>query len=143
MFASTCFAHVACRIENNIKWELLRSFAGSVILKITYGHDARESHDPLIEKVDEAMAHFSELLKIGTYMVDFLPVLRFFPEWMPGGGFQKSMRHFRATMEEMMNIPFDMVKNRIVSEGNYLRCRLLLTAAFFVEGRKGCLLLRL
>ena len=90
------------------------SFAGSTILKVVYGYTAREGKDSFIEKVDESMAQFSELLKFGTYFVDFFPCLRFVPEWFPGGGWKKTLRHHRQTMQEMSTIPFEMVKERMV-----------------------------
>ena len=91
-----------------------QSFAGSTILKVVYGYTAREGKDSFIEKVDESMAQFSELLKFGTYFVDFFPWLRFVPEWFPGGGWKKTLRYHRQTMQEMSSIPFEMVKERMV-----------------------------
>lgn len=90
------------------------SFAGAAILQVVYGYTASEGKDSLIEKVDESMAQFSELLKFGTYLVDFFPWLRFVPEWFPGGGWKKTLRYHRKTMEEMSSIPFEMVKERMV-----------------------------
>ncbi|TCD64727.1 hypothetical protein EIP91_003683 [Steccherinum ochraceum] len=90
-----------------------RHFAGAVILQMAYGFKAQEGTDPFIEKVDEAMAQFSDLLKLGTFMVDFLPWLRYLPDWLPGMGWKKTLQHYYQTTQEMKTVPFDTVERQL------------------------------
>ena len=48
--------------------------SGAIILKITYGHDALEHNDPLVNLVDGTMDIFSETSQPGNYLVDVLPI---------------------------------------------------------------------
>lgn len=36
------------------------------------------------------------------------------PEWLPGGGFKKQAREWRKLSEDMVEVPYQMVKTRMV-----------------------------
>lgn len=117
------------------------SLAGTIILKIAYGYDAKPEHDPFIEKVDFAMSQFADILNPGKYLVDFLPWLRYIPEWLPGGGWKKTMRYYRETLDAMSEEPFQLVKDRLVSG---LRDKVrVCTDVFWLESRNCCSVLRI
>lgn len=85
-----------------------------MILKIVYGHDIKPGKDPLVEVVDEAMEQFSILSRPGAYLVDSLPFLRYIPSWFPGGGFKKEVKYYRKTLQDMVNMPFEITKANMV-----------------------------
>ncbi|KAH8085480.1 cytochrome P450, partial [Cristinia sonorae] len=95
--------------------------SGSIILKIVYGHDAKDGRDEFIDKVDLALAQFASVIQPGSSIVDFMPWLRYIPEWMPGGGWKKTMRYYRETMDEVMTVPYEIVKARLNS-GDAVPC---------------------
>ena len=64
------------------------TFAGA-IAKIVYGFDVKETGDPYIAQMEAALAS-GEALTPGRYLVEYLPILRFVPGWMPGASFQKT-----------------------------------------------------
>jgi hypothetical protein len=41
--------------------------------------------------------------------------VKYVPEWMPGAGFKKKAREWRKLSQAMINIPYDMVKEKFVS----------------------------
>lgn len=90
------------------------SWAGALVLKIAYGFDTKPGHDPLVEIVDEAMAQFADLVRPGAWLVDFIPLLRFIPAWFPGGKFKAVAKHYRKTLDDMIDIPFRMVQAQMV-----------------------------
>jgi hypothetical protein len=51
----------------------LFSATGGVILKITYGYDAQDSGDPLIEIAEAALLGFSQSTTPGAWLVDVIP----------------------------------------------------------------------
>jgi len=50
----------------------------------------------------------------GTFLVDTFPMLKYVPEWMPGAGFKKIAREWRALQETVVNRPYNMVQEQMV-----------------------------
>ena len=90
------------------------SWAGSLSLKIAYGYETKTGHDDLVELVDEAMDQFTYLSKPGLFLVDFIPWLKYVPEWFPGTGFKQTAKYYRETLKKMINVPFNMVQGQLV-----------------------------
>ena len=53
--------------------------------------------------------HVSELIS---------PVVKYVPEWVPGAGFQRQAREWKAVMDQVTEVPYDFVKGQIVSHSN-------------------------
>ena len=92
----------------------LRRTAGAIILKLVYGYEIKESDDPLVDLVDTAMNQFSLSIAPGAFLVDIFPLLRYIPSWVPGAGFHKIAREWKQCMENTVNIPYNLVKQRMV-----------------------------
>lgn len=88
--------------------------AGEIILKLAYGYEVQGEHDPYVELVGEVMDQFGEAFRPGAYLVDMLPFLRYLPSWFPGTGFKRTAVQWRETLEQMVDVPFNMVKQRVV-----------------------------
>ncbi|KAF8444934.1 cytochrome P450 [Boletus edulis BED1] len=86
-----------------------RRTAASVILKISHGYSVKEDGDPLVEMADKAMHIFSIITTPGRFLVDMLPILRYVPEWFPGGGFHKDAKRWRKMVSETANTPHRFV----------------------------------
>lgn len=93
---------------------LNHSWVAAVILKIIYGYNMKPGKNRLVEIVNVAMAQFDHLLKPGAFLVDSLPFLQFIPSWFPGGGFKTKAKFYRQTLANMLNFPFDVVKEQMV-----------------------------
>jgi len=48
-------------------------------------------------------------------MVDLFPSLKYVPEWMPGAGFKTKAKEWRKLSQAMINVPYNMVKEKFVS----------------------------
>jgi hypothetical protein len=106
---------------------------GTTILKISYGYEVQADKDPLIELAEKAMKQFADTLTPGTYSVDVIPIrsfsilqytaefshktsaVKYLPSWFPGASFQKTARLYRQTLWDLVDIPFNMVLEQIVS----------------------------
>jgi hypothetical protein len=52
------------------------SFAGTIIIRITYGYEAQEHGDPILTLAEYTIARFCDFNKPGAYLVDFVPLCR-------------------------------------------------------------------
>ena len=57
---------------------------------MTYSINVRPYNDPYIKIAEEASRALSELFTPGAFieiLVDIIPILKYLPEWFPGGKF--------------------------------------------------------
>ena len=50
------------------------SFAGAIIVRITYGYEVQDKGDPIIALAESAVDYFSGFNEPGAYLVDFIPL---------------------------------------------------------------------
>ncbi|CAK5282546.1 unnamed protein product [Mycena citricolor] len=62
------------------------------------------------------------LSRPGAFLVDLVPALRHLPGWMPGGGARAFAQPFRDELERMLDMGFDMVKERMAGGGEIEPC---------------------
>ncbi|KAJ7596168.1 cytochrome P450 [Mycena floridula] len=62
----------------------VRRHAGGIILKVTYGYDIKPVDDEYVQLADEAIRRLSQAMNPGSFLVDFLPILKYVPAWFPG-----------------------------------------------------------
>jgi len=95
---------------------ILRSSAfAATILSVTYDITVKDSDDPYITTAEIALDGFSEAGIPGSFVVDYLPFLKYIPSWMPGAGFKRKAAHWARANEEMCEKPFLHVKDQLVS----------------------------
>ncbi|RDA91425.1 hypothetical protein CP533_6264 [Ophiocordyceps camponoti-saundersi (nom. inval.)] len=94
--------------------EHLRTSASANILKMTYGYAANDK-DPLVDLIEKVMSSLeASFSHVGT-KVDMFPVIQHLPEGLPGTGFKKTARRFRTMAETAVNIPFSLVRQRMMA----------------------------
>ncbi|PFH50869.1 hypothetical protein AMATHDRAFT_60362 [Amanita thiersii Skay4041] len=91
----------------------IRKATGAIILRISHGYEVEEGDDPFVAMADTATEHFSLSTNPGTFIVNVLPSLRHLPDWFPGAGFKQVAKEYRATLEEMVERPFQFVKQQM------------------------------
>ncbi|KAF9022856.1 cytochrome P450 [Hymenopellis radicata] len=92
-------------------FEHVRHHAGSIILKVVYGYETRLKDDEFVNLADKAMHGALQAMVQGTYMVDYIPILKFIPSWLP---FFSSKKHAKVVEEDghrLLTIPFNMTLN--------------------------------
>jgi len=101
-------------IGNFISWKRLQ---GNIILNLTYGIDFQESdhHHPFVTLIERANENFNKATIPGSFLVDFFPLLRELPEWLPGMGFMETARRWARDTSEMIEAPFRFTVQQIVS----------------------------
>ncbi|KAG7439041.1 cytochrome P450 [Guyanagaster necrorhizus] len=88
----------------------IRHHAGSVIMKIVYGYDVDPNGDRFVELVDRAMESIRIVANVGAFFVDFIPILKYLPRWLPGAGFIRRAQAWRKDVDDMLEEPFEYTR---------------------------------
>ncbi|TFY58455.1 hypothetical protein EVJ58_g6405 [Rhodofomes roseus] len=85
-----------------------------MIMEIAYGHCVESSDDKFIHLAERASAVTLESGDAGAMLVDFFPLLQYLPFWAPGAGFKRRAFAANKIIQELLDTPFDMVKNAMM-----------------------------
>lgn len=95
---------------------LTRRLAAAIILKITYGLDVDEEvvddHN-YISLANAALRGLSTAGIFGTYLVDYLPALKYIPAWLPGASFKRQAIKWRKVTQDLVRRPFELVRHKM------------------------------
>ncbi|KAJ6548518.1 cytochrome P450 [Mycena capillaripes] len=84
----------------------IRKTAGALVLHLTYGYKIKEEgNDPLVDLADKAVAGFSEITRPGAFLVNFMPILKYIPSWLPGAGFKRLAKMYRISCDDLVDVP--------------------------------------
>ncbi|KAL4071144.1 cytochrome P450 [Scleroderma yunnanense] len=83
----------------------IRLTIGAVVLRIAYGYQVKEGSDHLVNLAEEAVGIFLKATAPGAFL--------YVPEWVPGAGFQKQAREWKAVMDELVDVPYNLVKSQV------------------------------
>lgn len=84
------------------------------VMTITYGLEIRPEHDPHIEAAEKAVEALANVPYAGAFMVDIFPSLKYVPSWMPGAGFKRKAKEWKALALDSLNRPFNTLKAELV-----------------------------
>jgi len=93
----------------------IRKTTGAIILMISHGYSVNEHDDPFVDVVEAAVNGFSECLEPGAFLVDMIPLLRYVPDWLPGAGWKAKAKRYRKLLDDMADIPHQLVKDQMVA----------------------------
>ncbi|KAJ7235545.1 cytochrome P450 [Mycena rebaudengoi] len=94
----------------------LRHMTGEAIMSIAYGIQVLPTSDPYIELVEKAMHTFSLAAVRGRYLVDYIPALKYVPDWFPGAGFKRKAKEWKKLTQAAVETPFAEAKRNIASD---------------------------
>lgn len=100
-------ADFAAHIRRNVE---------QTIVRVSYGHDGADGKD-YIALSEDAQHKFSLAATPYTYLVDYVPLLRYVPSWFPGAKFIRDARQWRTELEYLVMKPVNVVKEQL-SAGN-------------------------
>jgi hypothetical protein len=112
------------------------SLFGTAIMRTAYGFDDIRQNESLVHDAEKLVMELFEATVPGRYLLDYLPVLRFVPSWLPGAGFKKKFRDIAHMNANLRDPPFEEAKRDIVSTLNAAPAR----SSYIVikeDGRKG------
>ncbi|KAF8799104.1 cytochrome P450 [Phlegmacium glaucopus] len=79
---------------------------GGMAISMSYGIQIKPTNDPFIELAEAALINVGSAVRVGAFLVDVIPILKYVPEFMPGAGFQKQARIWRKLQEDFRERPF-------------------------------------
>ncbi|KAF7320402.1 Cytochrome P450 [Mycena kentingensis (nom. inval.)] len=94
----------------------IRKTAAAITVRMTYGECVNT--DEYIVLADRALASLAQAGIFGTYLVDYVPILKYAPSWLP---FQRKAREWRKPTRAMLNLPFAAVKQHL-NDGCATKC---------------------
>ncbi|OCH90107.1 cytochrome P450 monooxygenase [Obba rivulosa] len=93
----------------------IRRFAAALIMEITYGHTITSLNDQFLRIAERATTETVANGSPGSMLVDFFPILKHMPLWMPGAGFLRRAAQVKYHVRRMLDKPYDLVKNRLAT----------------------------
>ena len=90
-------------------------FNTSIILKIVYNMDVHTLQDEYVQIAAETVSAIATTSLLGNFWVEFFPVLRYLPRWVPGTYFKRFAEHHKSLARKMLDVPFDKIKQNLVS----------------------------
>ncbi|KAJ7104566.1 cytochrome P450 [Mycena crocata] len=90
---------------------------GAISLRIAYGYHIRDGpeQDPYIEMFETAVSNFAKSTTPAAFLVDIIPALRYWPEWLPGGGFHTTARIWGKQLHDTIDTVYDYVKTQMAA----------------------------
>ncbi|KAF7378306.1 Cytochrome P450 [Mycena sanguinolenta] len=95
--------------------EHLETMAGEIMVSAAYGIDALSANGRYIALGKAATKSFTDALVPGRYFVEFIPILKYVPEWFPGARFKRKAREGRLLSQSLRDIPFTETKHKMAS----------------------------
>ncbi|KAF8649934.1 hypothetical protein AX16_005472 [Volvariella volvacea WC 439] len=88
----------------------LRLMTGRVILGVTYGLKLKDKNDPYIGISEAALKILLAAMVPGRFVLDYLPFLKWIPEWVPGASFKKLAKKGQELAMNLEDLPYEACK---------------------------------
>ncbi|CAL1703282.1 unnamed protein product [Somion occarium] len=88
-------------------------FTAATLAEIAYGHTVTSLDDKYIHLADRAASETVEAGSPGSMLVDFIPILQYYPTWLPGSGWKRNALRIRELGVAMNDTPYNMVKDKM------------------------------
>ncbi|KAH7912272.1 cytochrome P450 [Hygrophoropsis aurantiaca] len=94
----------------------LKTFAGSLVMAVTYGYEAALENDPFVTRVSELTDIINVLASPEREaLVDAFPILHHLPAWFPGFGYKRLIPYCQQLVQEVRNAPFEYTRKEVVN----------------------------
>ncbi|KAL0577519.1 hypothetical protein V5O48_004460 [Marasmius crinis-equi] len=87
----------------------LRHMNGMIVLSAAYGIEVQSDNDPYVATGEKTLQTMARTGNGTEYLVEHIPILRYLPEWFPGGGFKKSAKEWSKSVRALPRRPMEAV----------------------------------
>ncbi|KAL1938290.1 hypothetical protein VTO73DRAFT_11741 [Trametes versicolor] len=101
--------------------EHVHLYLAGVLLEITFGRSVETVDDELVYLAERAMSGVNYAGRPGSVPVDFIPILKHIPSWLPGFSFKRNAAVVRRHIEEYLDAGYNAVTSAIAA-GNGAPC---------------------
>ncbi|KAJ7723810.1 cytochrome P450 [Mycena metata] len=100
----------------NVLEEIPR-MTSTITLKIAYGYQLQDGPgmDPYWKMFKTAGDNFVHSTTPAAFLVDTIPALRYWPEWLPGGGFHTTAKLWSRQLHTTINTGLEYVKRQMAA----------------------------
>lgn len=75
-----------------------------------YGIEIEDSSNKYLQLVEGSLESAVEGLLPGAFWVDYLPILKYVPAWLPGAGFKTKAQKWRELVISGKTMPFEAAR---------------------------------
>ncbi|KAF8912670.1 cytochrome P450 [Mucidula mucida] len=94
----------------------VRHHAGSIILYLVYGYHVSPHDDEYVKIADNSLRSAGWAMFPGNYAIDYLPILRYLPAWVPFTASQREVEIASNDALILLNVPYEST-TKAMSEG--------------------------
>ncbi|KAJ7490452.1 cytochrome P450 [Mycena latifolia] len=76
---------------------------------------AIEEKDPFLEMFSLRADIFARSTQPRAFLVNLLPALRYWPIWLPGGGFHQTAKEWAKNVQDTIDVPHEYVKKQMTA----------------------------
>ncbi|KAH9974526.1 cytochrome P450 [Russula compacta] len=98
----------------NLIWQMF-SFHGEVIFAMTYGYEAHERNDRMIDATKKMNKFGEDRILPGALLVNHIPLLRHIPEWLPWFSYKPLARIGHELGNQVLYPPIQFVKESMLN----------------------------
>ncbi|KAI0334306.1 cytochrome P450 [Cubamyces sp. BRFM 1775] len=85
----------------------LHLYLAAILMEVTYGKQVTSLDDELVHVAELALEAGNDSGSPGSLLVDFFPILKYFPSWLPGGGYKKKAMIGRKHIKDWEELPYN------------------------------------
>ena len=116
-YGTSYVQHVSVHILiGAVLFHFCHRYAGGLTLFVVYGHEVKSNDDKFLSMAEKCVWVLSNRIASsgGIWPVDIFPFLKYIPAWLPGMGFKRNAKKWKAQMEEFVDKPYELVRDNIV-----------------------------
>ncbi|KIJ28554.1 hypothetical protein M422DRAFT_235598 [Sphaerobolus stellatus SS14] len=91
----------------------LQYITSNLAMGIAYGMELEANFERYVTISNKVAQIFLKIFRPGAFMVEYIPILKYVPSWIPGAGFKTFAREARELIGQARDIPFNDVKRRL------------------------------
>ncbi|CAE7069787.1 unnamed protein product [Rhizoctonia solani] len=92
-----------------------RRTVAAEILSSVYGYTVEDTRDPLVRDSATLVENFTIAAIPGNFLVNFVPWLKYVPEWFPGAQWKRNIMEWRQLKDRVVDGPYEWTKSQIAS----------------------------
>jgi hypothetical protein len=98
---------------------IIKCFTVNVMLRTTFAHRSIPNiDDPLISRINEATDRQFTAQVQGRFWVDYLPLVKYLPAWLPGMHWKRAGLRWRKEVDTLYHELWDSTRLKIADDGD-------------------------
>ncbi|KAH9886921.1 cytochrome P450 [Cubamyces lactineus] len=87
--------------------EHMHLYLAAILMEVTYGKPVTSLDDEFVRVAELSLEAGNDSGSPGSLLVDFFPILKYFPRWLPGGGYKTKALIGRQHIKDWEELPYN------------------------------------